>query len=83
MDKPYLLKVLLCEAVDRLEQLNYLVEHLPTLSDDKLLRVLKQADHMMQVVNDASEKWRDHCLRCASSRSLAEDEAVKRGLLEP
>lgn len=82
MTKPYLLKVLLCEAVDRLKAVEHLIDSIGTLPDENLLRLLKHSRHMMKVVKDASKKWKEHSLRCEIAHGFVWKEAEKRGLLE-
>ena len=77
------LKGLLIEVINRREQLLQYMDIAPTLSDDNLIDVLKLLTCLTDRLKEADTAWRDLCLWCTSARSCIEDEATRRGLIDP
>ena len=81
MDNPYLLKVLLCESIDRLKALDHVLKSLQLVDDKKVLMVLKQATYMTKAIRDTDKAWSKHKIKCEEAHDKIRKEAIKRKLI--
>lgn len=80
MDTSYLLKVLLCDSIDRLQPLIHITRRMTCTPDAVLLKSLEFSARMIRTTEDASLKWQEHCQQCRDVHNSIQDEVNKRRL---